>query len=300
MTTAIGLDIGGTAVKAGRLTAEGSLEPADSIPTALERGVDEFCDRLAELARSLGPFDALGLGVPGVFEPRTRRLAENPNLPALVGFDLRVELGQRLGLDPEKIGLENDANIAALGEALRGAGMAGEDLFMVTLGTGVGGGFIHEGHIFRGSLGQGIEVGHVFVHAREHCDVRCECGRWGCLETFASATAAKRRARRAGLTEDLVQLSDLARQGPGPAQQLLLEIGRDLGRGLAQVLVLLDPPMFAIGGGFGAALDVLLPGIREGIAERDFAQRQPLIVPATLGADAGWVGAACLAQQLNT
>ncbi len=211
-------------------------------------------------------------------------------------MDLRTELSRRLGWPEACIVIDNDANVAALGEAQQGAGPAGEDLVMVTLGTGVGGGFVHRGQIFRGSLGQGAEIGHLFLHERSLCDEPCGCGRWGCLESFASATAAMRRARKAGLPAELDALCAAARKAPGPARKLLHAIGQDLGRGLAQVLVLFDPPTFVIGGGFGAALDLLLPGIRAGIAERDFAQRQPNILAATLGPDAGWIGAACLAR----
>lgn len=296
MDPVVGIDIGGTAIKAGRLGPQGEPQPAAARPTLIENGAADLCDRLADWARELGARAPLGIGVPGVFAPGTRTLVESPNLPALEGCDLRLEVAQRLGWAPECIAIDNDANVAALGEARLGAGRNAGDLAMVTLGTGVGGGFVFGGQIFRGGLGQGAEVGHLFVHDRERCDEPCGCGRWGCLESFASATAAMRRARRAGLTDDLSALCAAAREAPGPARELLVAIGEDLGRGLAQVLVLLDPPTFVIGGGFGAALDTLLPGIRAGIAERDFAQRHPQIVAATLGADAGWIGAACLAQ----
>ncbi|MFM7280881.1 MAG: ROK family protein, partial [Planctomycetia bacterium] len=125
---------------------------------------------------------------------------------------------------------------------------------------------------------------------------RCGCGRLGCLETLASATATIRRAGERGLSTDLAVLAQTARRATGPERQLLREVGCDLGGGLASVVTLLDLRCFVIGGGFGAALDTLLEGVHEGIAERCFGDRvtEVRVLPAELGADAGWIGAARL------
>jgi glucokinase len=137
------------------------------------------------------------------------------------------------------------------------------------------------------------EVGHIVI---EPSGPLCGCGSHGCLETLASASAASRRAAQAGLTDDLVRLAELAREREGPERALLVAIGRDLGHGLAVATSLLDLRSFVIGGGFGAALDTLLPGVRAGLAERCYGERlkSVRVERAELGADAGWIGAARL------
>ena len=291
----LGIDIGGTSVKAGLLLPDGTRRLATPLPTDWKSGASGFLDKLAHWIAELGEDCPLGIGVPGVFEPGTRKLAESPNLKALAGCDLAAEMGRRLGRNPSSIPVENDANLAALGEQWLGAGRGQQDMVMVTLGTGVGGGIILGGEIFRGAQGRGGEIGHLSIHEGENAPFACGCGKFGCLESFASASAAQRRAREAGLPTDLGILAATARAAAGPERDLLTAIGTDLGRGLAQILVLLDTPTFVIGGGFGAALDTLLPGIHTGIRERDFSERTPNILPAELGPDAGWLGAARLA-----
>jgi glucokinase len=129
----------------------------------------------------------------------------------------------------------------------------------------------------------------------------CGCGRRGCVEQYASATAARRRAVERGLPADapgdLVKLAAAARRGSAPERALCHEIGRDLGRGLATVVTLLDLRCFVIGGGFGAATDVLQAGVRAGLEERSYGRRLAEVraIPAELGADAGWIGAAKVA-----
>ncbi|MFT4648934.1 MAG: glucokinase [Planctomycetota bacterium] len=291
----IGVDIGGTSVKGGLLLPDGTRRLAQPLPTVLDQGAHAFIDGLAEWIQELGADCPLGIGVPGIFEPGTRRLTESPNLKALAGFDFAVELGKRLGRDAATIPVENDANLAALGEQWLGAGRGKRDLVMVTLGTGVGGGIVLDGRIIRGPLGRGGEIGHLNIHEGVLAPEACGCGKFGCLESFASGTAAQRRARAAGLNPDLSQLAAAARLQAGPERDLLHQIGEDLGRGLAQILVLLDVDTFVVGGGFGAALDMLHAGILAGIRERDFAERVPHVVNAELGSDAGWLGAARLA-----
>ncbi len=290
----IGVDIGGTSVKGGLILPDGSRRLAKPLPTVLDLGAEAFLDGLADWIQEFDADCPFGIGVPGVFEPGTRKLAESPNLKVLAGCDLALEMGQRLGRDAAGIPVENDANLAALGEQWLGAGRGNDDLVMVTLGTGVGGGIVLDGRIIRGPLGRGGEIGHLSIHEGENASVACGCGKFGCLESFASASAAQRRAREAGLTPDLSDLAAAARLQAGPERTLLHEIGEDLGRGLAQILVLLDVDTFVVGGGFGAALDMLQAGIAAGIRERDFAERQPQIVNAELGSDAGWLGAARL------
>jgi glucokinase len=138
------------------------------------------------------------------------------------------------------------------------------------------------------------EIGHVVVDPN---GTVCGCGSRGCLETLASATAARRRAVERKLGDDLEELAGAARRADGAERDFFVEIGTDLGRGLAVALTLLDVRLFVVGGGFGAALDLLEPGIRAGRAERRYGRRvgDLRILAAALGPDAGWIGAARLA-----
>jgi len=291
---AVGIDLGGTAIKAGAVSAEGEVLDRRSAPVDAGAGPAVLLDRMAAIARELGASGAIGLGSPGLLDRARGAVIEAPNLHFLEGISLRDELARRLGLAPDAVALENDANVAALAEHWLGAGRGESHLCLVTLGTGVGGGLVLAGELYSGPGGMAGEIGHVVVDPN---GPPCGCGARGCLETRASASAARRRALERGLPGDLAELAAAARRSAGPERTLLLEVGVDLGRGLASVLTLLDVRLFVIGGGFGAAVDVLEPGIRMGLAERSYGARvaEVRIVPAALGADAGWIGAARLA-----
>ena len=287
----VGVDLGGTAIKAGAISAAGEIIERRSIPAELERGPEDLSDRIADLARELNFNGTIGIGVPGLLDRDAGSVIMSANLHQIDGFALVDAVAERLGVPSSKVALENDANVAALGEAWAGAGKEEDDFLLVTLGTGVGGGVVLGGELQTGSGGLAGEIGHICVTPG---GLLCGCGKRGCLETLASATAARRRAKELGLTEDLPQLSSEARSGDSKAKELFFEIGRDLGRGLAAPTVLLDLRVYVIGGGFGAALDLLRPGIEAGLEERAYGRvaADYKILRATLGADAGWVGAA--------
>lgn len=296
----VGIDVGGTAIKGGAIDARGAILAEASHPTENERGTEAVLENIVALARELGckPGSGLGLGVPGLLDEDPVRLESAPNLRALVAVPLELELAARLGLEPERVVALNDANAAALGEAWLGALRGVDHGLMVTLGTGVGGGLILDGRVFTGH-GMAGELGHVVV---DPAGPRCGCGSRGCLEALASAAAASRRARAAGLPPespgDLARLAERARAGPGPEADLLHAVGSDLGRGLAAAVSLLDLRCFVFGGGFSAALDVLTPGIRAGLRSATFGARIEAIrlLPAELGPAAGWIGAARAAR----
>jgi glucokinase len=295
----VGLDFGGTAIKGGAVDAHGEIIAERAIPSALEHGAETVMDRAAELARSLGASEsgALGVGCAGIFDRERGVLLESPNLSQLAGTCLTGELAKRLGLDPARVLLENDANVAAYGEQWRGAARDLADFMILTLGTGVGGGLVLDGRLFTGPTGKAGEIGHVVI---EPDGPLCGCGAHGCLETLGSATAARRRAKERGLpVEDpgnLELLADTARSREGAERELLFDIGRDLGHGIAYPANLLDLSCFVFAGGFAATLDLLEPGIRAGASERTFGERELTILPATLGGSAGWIGAARLVR----
>ncbi len=293
----VGIDLGGSAIKAGAISPQGDILERRSIASGLELGAEAVLDRIAGLARELGASRTLGLGTPGLIDRDEKRILESPNLPCLRGVSLARELARRLTLDEHRIAIENDANAAALGEHWLGAAQGEQHVLVVTLGTGIGGGLLLAGELHRGPGGMAGEIGHVVVDPNGPL---CGCGARGCLETLASASAARTRALARGLPSarpgDLALLAQCARERAGAERDLLTDIGRDLGRGLAAVVTLLDLRSFVIGGGFGAALDVLEPGIRAGIDERSYGDRHGTVrlSPARLGADAGWIGAAKL------
>lgn len=294
----VGIDLGGTAIKAGAISERGEIVERASIPVELERGADDVIRRMAELARALGVEHALGIATPGLIDRSRGVVLAAPNLKCMQGAPMRAEIARQLGLGEACVVVENDANAAAVGEHELGAGRGVRDFLLVTLGTGVGGGLILDGELFVGSGGMAGEIGHVVVDPN---GPPCGCGARGCLETLASASAAERRARASGLPRakpgDLVELAAIARDRGGPERDLLTAIGRDLGRGLGAVISLLDVRCFVIGGGFGAALDVLDAGVREGMRETSYGDRLASVrlLPAQLGNDAGWIGAARLA-----
>jgi glucokinase len=287
----VGVDLGGTAIKAGAISVDGQIVERCSIPAELARGPEDLADRIAGLARELNFKETVGIGVPGLLDRDAGRVIMSANLHQIDGFGLVDAVADRLEISSSKVALENDANVAALGEAWAGAGREEADFLLVTLGTGVGGGVVLGGEIQTGAGGLAGEVGHICVTPEGPL---CGCGSYGCLETLASATAASRRARERGLPDDLAQLSAEARGGDLKAQELLHDVGRDLGRGLAAATVLLDLRVYVIGGGFGAALELLRPGIVAGLEERAYGRsaKDYKILSAELGADAGWVGAA--------
>ncbi len=298
MTAWIGVDVGGTSVKLGAVTPDGErlgerrfdIEPGWTARDVFERMAREVA------ALATAPPHAIGIGLPGLLNRERGRVENSPNLPWLTDVDVRGLASAACGIPAAGIRLENDANVAALGEIWLGGAAGARNALVVTLGTGIGGGLILDGRLF---LGEGLagEIGHVTVAPD---GPPCGCGSHGCLETLASASAATRRARELGLPAEspgnLERLAANARAADGPERALLTSIGRDLGHGLGNVVCLLDVRTFVFGGGFAAALDTLESGIRSGLAEWAYGNRVAAVrlERATLGASAGWIGAARL------
>jgi glucokinase len=294
VTERVGLDVGGTAIKAGRIAEAGQIRKEHELPVPESGDRESFVDLLADLAREVGVAERLGVGWPGMTDVERGMPIESSNLTLLDGYPLREALAARLDLPAEAVTVWNDAHCAALGELWLGAARGVANALVITLGTGIGSGLILSGEIHLGDA-FGAELGHLSV--RSDSEVVCGCGNTGCLETLASATAAKRRAREAGLEGDLPALAARARAAEGPERALFREVGRDLGRGLGGVLVMLDVRTFVIGGGFSRSLDLLEPGLRQGMRECSTGARVDAVhvVPAQLGPSAGWIGAARLA-----
>ncbi len=293
----VGIDLGGTAIKAGAVDENGRILARQEIPTGFERGAEDVLDRSRRSRVRWAPSRASGWARRAWSTTPAGACSPARTCTACRACRWWPVWRDDWGCCRPGVRLENDANAAALGESWLGRGRDERDFLLVTLGTGVGGGLILDGKLYAGPGGMAGEVGHVVI---EPGGPLCGCGGHGCLETLASATAAARRAREAGLPRsnpgDLIELAARARAGAADERALCEAIGRDLGHGLALVVSLLDLRCFVIGGGFGAALDVLLPGVRAGLFERSYGERLAgvRVLRAELGADAGWIGAARL------
>ncbi len=301
-----GVDIGGTTVKIGLFSIEGELLDKWEITTRKDDGgayilqdiTDSLNAKLTEKGISKEDVKGVGMGVPGpVKEDGT--VVKCVNLGWGV-FNAADELSELIGL-PVKVG--NDANMAALGEYWQGGGKSYQNIVMITLGTGVGGGIIINGKMLSGVNGAGGEIGHMPIDPEEQ-DV-CNCGKKGCLEQYASATGIVRLANRALQASDkpsvlreakyvsAKEIFDAAKSGDNLALELMEEHGKRLGYALASVACVVDPEAFVIGGGVSKAGDILLNTVKKYYQEYAFhACRNTEFCLATLGNDAGMYGGA--------
>ena len=300
----IAVDLGGTKLLAGVLDDEGVVVKRTVRPTPLKSQEDLLAEVESSIAEVLDDeIGAIGVGIPSTIDQRQGRAVASVNIP-LAGIDFRNHLARRFGLPAA---IENDANAAALAEHRYGAGRGTSHMVMLTLGTGIGGGLILDGRLYRGALGAAGELGHITLELDgPPCQGTCP-GR-GHLEALASGTAtdvmaaelaAERpdgdlgRALAAGETVDARLAVDLAAVGPGDARDLLERVGFVLGNGIASLVNVFNPELVVIGGGFARAGDLLLEPARKVVAERALSPARELvrIVPALLGPEAGLVGA---------
>ena len=301
-----GVDIGGTTVKIGLFSTEGELLEKWEITTRTDDGgayilsdiAASIDNKLTEKGISKDDVKGVGMGVPGpVKEDGT--VIKCVNLGWGI-FNAADELSELTGL-PVKAG--NDANMAALGEYWQGGGKDYDNVVMVTLGTGVGGGIILNGKMLAGVNGAGGEIGHMTIDLNEQD--ACNCGKKGCLEQYASATGIVRLANRALQATDkpsrlrevkyisAKEIFDAAKNGDDLALDLIEEHGRRLGYALANVACVVDPEVFVIGGGVSKAGDILITTTKKFFQEYAFhACRNTEFKLATLGNDAGMYGGA--------
>jgi len=287
----IGVDLGGTKILAGAIDVDGRVLERHEVPTPTS-SQEELVDGIAAAIEPLAGagVGAIGLGIPSVIDRRTGRALGSINIP-LTDFSLHDLLGERFGVP---IAVENDANVAALAEWRLGAGKGAANLVLLTLGTGVGGGVIMDGALYRGWA----ELGHVVVVADgPPCQGTCT-GR-GHLEAVASGSAADRAAAKLwgeGATAEI--LVGRAEEGDPAALEALAGIGHLLGAAIGSFINIFAPELTIVGGGFGiAASDFLFSSAHE-VAKREAlepARAGIRIVKAELGSDAGMIGAGLLA-----
>ena len=294
-THAIGVDLGGTKILAGVVTRAGEIVRRHERPTpqdSQEAVVRELEAAVSELvADDVG---AIAFGVPSPIDQRRGVVVECVNLP-LTDFALREHMAGRFDLP---VGLENDANAAAIGEWRAGVGRGVDDLVMLTLGTGLGGGVISGGKPFRGANGGGVELGHVvIVHDGRPCQGACR-GR-GHLEAYVSGHAASAAAQEAfGPSADAHRLIRLANEGDDVARAILAEIGGYLGAGMGSFTNIFAPELIVIGGGFGVAgWEYLIPPAEEVMLREALRPMRDVVrvARAELATAAGLIGAAFVA-----
>jgi glucokinase len=301
----VGVDIGGTKVRAALVSEDGNVMLKLNAPTDPKVGADAAGDAVAQVLSEAGQrVDAVGAAVAGFIEHPAGRIAFAPNL-RYSSPEIGRELTLRFNLP---VVVENDANAAAWAEYKCGAGREVSNLVMVTVGTGIGGGAIVDGRLYRGSRGFAAEFGHIPV-TRD--GPRCPCGASGCLEAVASGTALARAAREqvkdhpdsrvlelaGGEPEKItgVMVGEASRSGDPFAGQLVREIGTWLGVGLTGLARAFDPGRIVVGGGVLGAGPLFLEAAVEEMNRRFVGQvAAPDVVAASLGNDAGVVGAALL------
>ncbi|MEB3197283.1 MAG: ROK family protein [Candidatus Sericytochromatia bacterium] len=304
MKFAIGLDVGGTKILAVALDETGRVQVSHRTETPARAGAAAVLESLQRAAEAvigelppLGQAGLQGVGVSAAGQIDVARgvvAYASPNIEGWTGTPVADVLRERLGLP---IVVENDANAAAFGEWACGAAQGVASVVMVTIGTGVGGGVILDGRVWRGGRWRGGELGHMVVQARGW---PCNCGQTGCLEVYASGTAIARLAReaRAGWEGAAPAVFQAASDGDPVMQGLLEDSARYLAQGLVSVSSLLDPDLFILGGGV-AAQPTYLPLVQRALERADVSGQRGFEVDrvrlASLGEMAGAIGAAQLA-----
>src|SRR5437764_4409049 len=289
---AIGVDLGGTKILAGVVARDGSIVRRHERPTPQDSQEHVLAELEAAVAELLDDsVEAVGFGAPSPIDQARGVVVRCVNMP-LENAPLRDRMHERFGVP---VGLDNDANAAAIGEWRAGAGRGEDDVVMLTLGTGVGGGVISGGRPFRGWNGAGAELGHVvIVHEGRPCQGACT-GR-GHLEAYVSGTAVTEAAREEfGPSADAHRLVRLANEGDAKAQELLAEVGSYLGSGIGSFVNVFGPQLVILGGGFGVAAYDHLRGPAGGVVRREALE--PMrgavrVAKAELGTAAGLIGAA--------
>jgi glucokinase len=307
LTVSAGVDVGGTKILAVAVDGDDPTHVIDEQRLPTPEAENEVLDAMAQAVAALGAdVSAVGVGIAGLVD-RAGVLYASPNLPTMLGVDVAGEIGRRVGLP---VRVDNDATCAAWGEHVAGAGRGSDDVLMVTLGTGIGGGLISGGELVRGSHGFGGEAGHMVVDPH---GPPCPCGRWGCWERLASGSGLARLGRDAAAAGRCERAKDLAggeshlvkgehvtqaaREGDRQALAVLDTFAGWVALGLGNLVTLLDVSLVVVGGGLIELGDLLLDPVRAALPGHLMCpnERTDLrIVSAELGPQAGAIGAAML------
>lgn len=302
-----GVDVGGTTIKMGLFTSEGDVISKWEIPTRTENNGDKIIGDIADAVKSkissegINREDILGIGI-GIPGPVDKNGCVHRAVNLNWGIvELEKDLSKLTGF---KVKAGNDANVAALGELFKGGGKGYDDMVLVTLGTGIGGGIIVNGKMLVGYNGAGGEIGH--IHLVDDEKEPCGCGNYGCFEQYGSATGITRLAKRRLKKDDkdsvlrsgevsAKTVFDAVKAGDEVAIEIAEEIGEYLGKGFSIISGICNPQAFVIGGGVSKAGPVLFDYIEKYYKKYVFhAGRETVFKLAELGNDAGIYGAAKL------
>jgi glucokinase len=305
-TPAVGIDLGGTTIKAALVTPDYEIIGRGQVPTDLrsQRALLDAIERLVASVSQGTEVLGVGFGLPSQIDQRAGRVLDSTNVP-LEDLDFVEEMQGRLAA---RVMLDNDANVACLAEARIGAARGCDHAVMLTLGTGIGGGLWLDGRLYRGAIGAGAELGHMSI-AEDGPRCQGHCPNRGCLEVLASATGVMWQAnnladenpgsrlaaaREKGGDLDPRTVIDLAKAGDEHAVEAMRRVGRHLGVGIANYVNIFDPEVVVVGGGVSAAGDLLLGPAREESQRRSLPSSGSVarLVIAELGNDAGVLGAA--------
>lgn len=305
----IGIDLGGTKISGSLANLEGKVQSLFVIPTEADRGQAQVLTNIVtviqkvmiESKATLDEISAIGIGTPGVLDLKEGIILESPNLP-FKNFEIVKNLKKEFEID---IYLDNDANIATIGEYMLGAGKGKDNILYVTVSTGVGGGAVLNGEVYRGSTSNALEVGHMTLDPNGPI---CGCGNFGCLEALSSGTAIAKKARQVVLSKvetslrkyDTItsfEVFEEAKAGDVVANEIIDNAMNYLGIGIANLVSAFDPSMVIIGGGVSSAGDILFNKVKEVVKRRTFKvmSENCEVVKAKLGVDAGVLGAVSLA-----
>lgn len=321
----IGVDLGGTNIKAGLVDREGRIHRRFSTKTdfnadpqtiskqifgLIEEVVDSIRQRKADagLTPATANILGVGLGSPGLIDKKGETILISPNLPQWRNIPIKRMVAERFKVPCV---LENDANAAAWGEKWVGAGKEADSLVMLTLGTGIGGGIVINNRLWRGINNVAAEIGHMVIQMN---GAKCSCGNNGCIEAYASATAMVRRFKEAlknGATSLLKgvgeitakMINDAALKGDRVSLDIIRETGQYLGVALVNIMHILNPEVIVLAGGMIGSGDLLMHPIRETVRLKAFeaSYKDTQILFSLLGNDAGIIGAAgCLLNKLET
>jgi len=293
----IGIDIGGTTTKAGRVDALGAIAESVKAPTPAEN-LENLIDTIGSLVSRLAagaPVSAVGVGIPGLRNSRTGIIQTSPHIPCLRNVNLEKLLQEKLAIP---VIAENDGNAGAYGEWRCGAGKGLQHLAYITLGTGLGCGLILSDALYRGASGYAAELGHTVI---ELAGRQCDCGRTGCIDTRGSGPGIVQTAREKNVSGDISTAQSIfaaAMQGNDGAKAVFEDTGRYLGVVCANLINLLNLQTIFISGGVMASGDLLINAAREEAHRRAFAASalDCPIVQSQLWPDAGIIGAAMLAR----
>ena len=304
MKRVLGIDIGGTNLRGAIINIKGEISSKNKIKSNAKEGVESLIENLLSFIDSYSKDspDYIGIGMPGIINQKTGVLTQAPNISDVSDYPLLQVLKKHISTTP--IFLENDANCAAAGEFWIGSGKKSDSLIMMTLGTGLGGGIILNGELWRGEDGMAGEIGHIVV---DPDGPLCNCGNNGCLESFVSAESIRKivssnpelNRRTIDTEQDQIpeKIRDLALEGNNDSIKIWNDFGRYLGIGVTSLINLLNIDCIVVGGGLSNAWELFIDSTKREIELRalEGPKRNLILNRGELGDEAGIIGSAYLA-----